>query len=155
MLVYLVRVSLVVANTEVPEGQRHLSYDGRQKIRSVGNTIRLNEEPSFDRFVTSPSPAAVQTAELFAERTDYVGEIEVWPLLATPSPASVIVPQLLARGSTLAVIADEPHLADIGAFLVGRPTFPPAIHAQVSVVQDRTPMWSLRPGEMKRQLLVA
>lgn len=155
MLVYLVRVSLVVATSEVPEAQRHLSYEGRQKIRSVGNSIRLNEEPSFDRFVTSPSPSAVQTAELFGERTDYVGEIEVWPLLATPSPASVIVQQLMSRGTTIAVIADEPQLAEIGAFLVGRPTFPPAVHAQVSVIQDRTPMWTLRPGEMKRQLLVA
>lgn len=155
MEIYLLRSSLVTDDSpSVPEAQRYLSLEGRQIIRALGNKIRLTEEPSFDRFITSPHPAAVQTAELFADRTDYVGVIETLPLLAASSPAEVIAPLLLARGNVMVVVADEPVLSSLGAFLVGRPTFPPAIHAQVSVVKDRQPAWCLRPGEIGRQLLL-
>lgn len=149
MNVFLVRTSLVA------DSQRHLSLEGRQMVRALGNKIRLNDEPTFDRFLTSPDPAAVQTAELFADRTDYVGVVEVLPLLAEQTPPSVIAPVILARGTTIAIVADEPLLATLGAFLVGRPTFPPAVHAQVSFIQNRQPVWFLRPGEMQRQLLVS
>jgi phosphohistidine phosphatase SixA len=153
VLIYLLRSSLIQTGAW-PEAQCGLSLEGRQLVRAIGNKIRLSEEPSFDRVITSSLPAAVQTAELFAERTDYIGEIETLPLLAAASPPSVITPHLLARGSTIAVVADEPTLAALGAFLVGRPTFPPALHAQVSVIQDRTPAWLLRPGDVGRQLLL-
>ena len=42
----------------------------------------------------------------------------------------------------------------LGAFLVGRPTFPPLVHAQVSVIRDRQPAWCMRPGEMGKSLLL-
>ena len=42
----------------------------------------------------------------------------------------------------------------LGAFLVGRPTFPPLVPAQVSVIRDRQPAWCLRPGDLGRQLLL-
>ena len=125
-------------------------------IRALGTKLRLAEEPSFDRFVSSPAPGCIQTAELFADRVDYVGVIEVLPSLAGGVPAAVIAPTLLERGSSVVVIGDEPSLSEIGAFLVGRPTFPPLVHAQVSVVQDRRPDWCLRPGDLaRRQLLLA
>lgn len=66
----------------------------------------------------------------------------------------MIAPGLLARGERLLVVAEEPALAQLGAFLVGRPTFPPAVPGQVSVIQDRKPAWCLRPGELGRQLLL-
>jgi phosphohistidine phosphatase SixA len=148
MNLYLLRSSLVDG------AKHHLSLEGRQIVRAIGNKIRLTDEPHFDRFVTSPAPAAVQTAELFADRTDYVGVIEVLPLLAEATPASVIAPVLLAQGTSVVVIADEPLLASIGAFMVGAPTFPPSVHSQVSFIENRRPAWFLRPGEMQRQLLV-
>jgi phosphohistidine phosphatase SixA len=154
--IFLLRSSICVDDSpEVPAAHRYLSLEGRQIVRALGNKIRLTEEPSFDRFITSPHASAVQTAELFADRTDYVGAIEVLPLLAAATPPSVIAPLLLARGETLVVVADEPVLASIGAFLVGRPTFPPAVHSQVSVIKDRKPAWCLRPGEERQLLLVA
>lgn len=157
MDIYLLRSSLVVGgSSSVPETQRHLSLEGRQLVRAIGNKIRLTEEPSFDRFVTSPLPSAVQTAELFADRTDYVGEIESLPLLDAKTPPSVIAPFLLERGSCVVVVADEPALSTLGAFLVGRPTFPPAKPAQVSVIRDRQPAFCLCPGDLgRKQLLVA
>jgi phosphohistidine phosphatase SixA len=157
--IYLLRSSLVADDSPSVSSvhERGLSLEGRQIVRALGNKIRLTEEPSFDRFITSPLPAAVQTAELFADRTDYVGVIETLPLLSASgqsAPPSVIAPLLLARGNLIVVVADEPVLAGLGAFLVGRPTFPPAQHGQVSVVKDRQPAWCLRPGELGRQLLL-
>jgi phosphohistidine phosphatase SixA len=152
--IFLLRSALAIDDTTIPEAHRHLSAEGRQIIRALGNKLRLAEEPTFDRFVTSPMPAAVQTAELFADRVDYIGLIEVLPALANNVPPQVIAPLLLARGSSIVVVGDEPSLSSLGAFLLGRPTFPPLLHAQVSVIRDRQPAWCLRPGDLGRQLLL-
>jgi phosphohistidine phosphatase SixA len=136
------------------EAHAFLSLEGRQLVRAIGNKIRLDEEPSFDRILTSPLPACVQTAELFADRVDYVGVVEILPSLAGGVPPQVLAPTVLERGSRVALVGDEPHLSAIGAFLVGRPTFPPLMHAQISVIQDRKPAWCLRPGDLARSLLL-
>ena len=157
MDIYLLRASLAADDSpSVPEAQRYLSLEGRQLVRALGQRLKLTEEPSFDRVLAGTSPAAVQTAELFADRTDYVGLIEVTALLSGTTPPEVIAPALLAGGSSVVVVADEPLLGRLGAFLVGRPTFPPSLHGQVSLIRDRQPAWCLRPGEPARaQLLVA
>lgn len=160
MDILLLRSSLVArdpaddASPAVSEAHRFLSAEGRQIVRALGNRLRLNEEPSFDRFVTSPFPAAIQSAELFADRVDYVGVIEVLPALAGNVPPQVIVPLLLARGSSIVVVGDEPSLSALGAFLIGRPTFPPLLHGQVSMIKDRQPAWCLRPGDPVKSLLL-
>jgi phosphohistidine phosphatase SixA len=149
-------VDLALLRMSLATDEGHLSLEGRQIVRALGNRIRLNEEPSFDRFVTSAAPAAVQTAELFADRVDYIGVIEVLPALSGAVPPDVAAKQLLSRGESIVVVGDEPFLSALGAFLVGRPTFPPLVHAQVSIIKDRTPAWCFRPGEVGRsQLLVA
>jgi phosphohistidine phosphatase SixA len=167
--VFLVRAAMAMSEAEAPNvagALRGLSAEGRQTIRAIGNKLRLTDEPIFDSFITSPDVASVQTAELFAERTDYVGTIVTQPLLssASPGPAQVIAQELLKIGESkrridgaatnIVVVADEPLLAQLGAFLVGRPTFPPGLPAQISVIEDRKPAWCLRPGEMARSLLL-
>jgi phosphohistidine phosphatase SixA len=152
--IFLLRSSLAIDDATIPEAHRHLSLEGRQIIRALGSKLRLSEEPAFDRFVTSPLPAATQTAELFADRVDYVGLIEVLPALSNNVPPQVIAPILLARGTSIVVVGDEPSLSSLGAFLIGKPTFPPLRHAQVSVIRDRQPAWCLRPGDLGRQLLL-
>lgn len=137
-----------------PERARFLSLEGRRIVRALGNKIKMTEEPVFDRVVVSPSPASVQTAELFADRVDYVGMIEVLPELETGVPAQVAAPIILARGERVLVVTDEPSLSMLGAFLVGRPTFPPLQRGQVSVIVDRAPAWCLRPGDLARSLLL-
>ena len=144
---FLVRSSLVAGG--------HLSLEGRQIIRAIGNKVRLEEEPTIDCFFTSPLAPAVQTAELFADRVDYVGVVEVMTALSNNVPPEVIAPMLLARGATsMVIVADEPALSALGAFLVGRPTFPPLLHGQVSVIRDRQPAWCMRPGEIGKSLLL-
>lgn len=157
MEIYLLRPG----SSSASSSETHLSLEGRQVIRAIGSKIHLTEEPNFDRFLVSPDVAAVQSAELFADRNDYIGVIEALPLLADPNtPPAVIAAKILETKSplkefaTVLVCANEPLLASIGAFLVGRPTFPPAIPGQVSVVKDRKPAWCLRPGELARQLLL-
>lgn len=149
-------MDLALLRTSLATDEGYLSLEGRQILRALGNRIRLNEEPSFDRFVSSPQPAAVQTAELFADRVDYIGLVEVLPSLSGGVPPQVVAKELLGRGESIVVVADEPFLSALGAFLVGRPTFPPLVHAQVSIIKDRAPAWCFRPGETGRsQLLVA
>lgn len=156
MDLFLLRTSLVTDDSPTtPEAHRHLSLEGRQIVRAIGNKLRLSDEPSFDCVVSSPMPAAVQTAELFADRVDYIGVIEVLAALAGNVPPQVTVPALLARGAqTMLVVGDEPALSALGAFLVGRTTFPPLLHGQVSMIRDRKPAWCLRPGEHAKSLLL-
>lgn len=155
MHVYLLRSSSAFDDSpQTPPNHRYLSAEGRQLIRALGTRLKLNEEPNVDRMVVSPLPAAVQTAEIFAERIDYLGVIETLPILGSEAPPSVVVPLLLARGESVVVVADEPVLSTLGAFLVGRPTFPPLLHGQVSVIVDRQPAWCFRPGEVGRSLLL-
>jgi phosphohistidine phosphatase SixA len=133
----------------------HLSSDSRQIVRAIGNKLRNLDEPNFDRFVVSPLPAAIQTAELFADRVDYVGVIEVLPSLANEIPPQIIVPILLARGASIVVVGDEPYLSSLGAFLIGRPTFPQLQPAQLSCIENRQPAWCLRAGELGKSQLLA
>ncbi len=121
-------------------------------MRALGTKFK-DYEPGFDRIVTSASPASVQTAELFAERVDYVSVIEVMPSLAPGVPAQIAGALLQARGESIVVVAEEPGLSALGAFLVGRPTFPPGMPAQLSAIRDRTPEWYQRPGDAGRGLL--
>lgn len=156
MQIHLVRTSLAETDA-VPEAHRFLSLEGRRLVREVGNRLRLNEEPSFDRIVTSPMAAAVQTAELFADRVDFIGTVDVLPALGANVPAEVLAPKLLAllgQAESIAIVTDEPLLASLGAFFIGRPTFPPAVHGQVSVIVDRKPAYCMRPGEVGRSLLL-
>jgi len=148
-------VDIFLLRSSLAEGGS-LSLDGRRLVRALGNKLRLTEEPSFDRMITSPVPAAVQTAELFADRVDYTGVVEVLPSLSGNAPPQVVAPILLAHGTSIVVVGDEPELSALGAFLIGRPTFPQLVHSQVSVIHDRQPAWRLRPGDPERlSLLVA
>jgi phosphohistidine phosphatase SixA len=145
---FLVRTSLLERDGA------SLSLEGRQLIRAIGTKLRLDDSPSFDRIVTGSVPAAVQTAELFADRVDYVGVVEVLGALSSGVPPQVSAPLLLSRGACVAVIADEPLLSDLGAFLVSQPAFPSHVPAQISLIRDGKPAWSLRPGELARAQLL-
>jgi phosphohistidine phosphatase SixA len=123
-------------------------------VRAMGTRVKNTEAPSFDAIVVSPAVAAVQTAELFAERVDFLGMLEVLPTLVGGVPGEILAKSVLARGESVLVVADEPALSELGAFLVRRPTFPPLRPAQVSVVVDGRPEFCLRPGEHARSLLL-
>ncbi len=149
MLIHLLRASLSEGDSDP---HRFLTQEGRRLVRALGMKMK-DYQPGFDRIVTSGSPAAVQTAELFAERVDYVAVIEVMPSLAPGAPPQVAGALLQARGQSIVVVADEPGLSALGAFLVGRTTFPPGVPAQLSAIHDRAPVWYQRPDDPGRGLL--
>lgn len=149
MLIHLLRASLSEGDSD---SHRFLTQEGRRLARALGMKMK-DYEPAFDRIVASPSPAAVQTAELFAERVDFLSIVEVMPSLASGVPPQIAGALLQARGESIVVVSDEPGLSALGAFLVGRPTFPPGVPAQLSAIRDRKPEWYQRPDEIGRGLL--
>lgn len=149
--VFLFRTSLLEPG---PEATAALSLEGRRLVRAIATKLQLDEAPNFDRIVTSPLPSAVMSAELFAERVDYVGVVEVLAGLTGRVPANVVAKDLLGAGQTILIVADEPQLSQLGAHLAGRPTFPPPMRAQLSVLRDGKPLYALRAGEPTRSLLV-
>jgi phosphohistidine phosphatase SixA len=162
MEIYLVRTATLEPG--LAEGAAPLSLEGRRLVRALGNRVRSAEGgsvPDFARVIIAPTVGAAQTAELFAERTDFLGAVDVLPALATAQArpetyaAKILeVPAGAERDCSIVVVADEPALSALGAFLIGRPTFPPLMHGQVSVLLDRKPGWCLRPGEKGRGLLL-
>lgn len=147
---YLLRSSVA------DSGREHLSAEGRRLVRAVGTKLKNGGFADVARFVVAATPAAMQTAELFAERIDYVGVVEVLASLAAGVPPHVAGAELVAGPAPVVVVADEPALSALGAWLVGRPTFPPLRHAQVSAVLNRQPVWYQRADTGERlPLLVA
>ena len=144
MNVFLVRVSLREENAP------HLSIEGRQTIRAMGAKMVKEGAPNVDRVLVKNDPAAIQTAELLADRLDFLGAVEVLPSLDASVPAQVAAQAVLARGEAVLIVADEPELSALGAFLVGRPTFPQLDAAQVSAIENREAVWYSRPNTPAR-----
>jgi phosphohistidine phosphatase len=135
--------------------QRYLSKKGRKAVREIGRALR-DEKVELDAILTSPLVRAVQTAELLAERLDFLGVIEVLPQLCPGVPPRLVAAELPSRGVRVAVVGHEPGLSMLGAFLCGRPAFPPLRKGQVSLVEDGHPRWFLNPDTLERdRLLIA
>jgi phosphohistidine phosphatase len=132
---------------------RYLSKKGRKIVREVGHHLR-DAGIELDAILTSPLVRAVQTAELLAERMDYLGIVEALPALAPGVPPRVAAAELASRGSRVAVVGHEPGLSFLGAYLCGRPSFPPLRKAQVSLVEDGQGRWFLNPDTMERDRLL-
>lgn len=158
MDVYLLRTSVAQ-----DEGQPHggfLSAEGRRLVRAVGTKLKNAAPADFPedvaRLLVAPHVPSVQTAELFAERIDFIGQVEVLPALAAGVPPQVAGSLLVAASGPTVVVADEPAISALGAWLVSRPTFPPLRHAQVSAILGRKPVWYQRADTGERlPLLVA
>lgn len=156
MDVYLLRSSL--PHEDGPNG--YLTAEGRRLVRAIGTKLKNTGFPEdVGRLLVAPTPAAIQTAELFAERVDYIGVIEVVAALAGGVPAQVAGGLVVGSGADarpVIVVADEPAISAVGAWLVSRPTFPPLRPAQVSAIVNRAPAWYQRADTGERlPLLVA
>ena len=83
---------------ELSDEHRYPTKKGRKVVREVGRVLRdLGVE--FDAILTSPLVRATQTAELIAERTDYVDVIiEALPALAPGIPPRIVANELPSRG---------------------------------------------------------
>ncbi len=149
MIVYLIRHGHAVdAGPGLRDEQRYLGRRGREALRQVGRRLR-EEGARFDAVLCSPLCRAVQTAELLAEATDFLDVVEVLPQLLPGVPPRLCAAELPSRGVAVAAIGHEPGLAGLGAFLCGRPSFPPFRPGQVACIEDGQPRWWLHPDTLQ------
>lgn len=122
---------------------RWLSPRGREAARILGRLLRENRVDP-DAIVSSPLPRAVQTAELLAQSLDYLGHIQTWRSLepsAQPRVSAGLIPTL---GASVIVVGHEPSISALGAFVLGRPSFPPFRTAQCCAIEDGKPTFTAR-----------
>jgi phosphohistidine phosphatase SixA len=147
------------------DGGVHLTLQGRQQIRAIGSKVHKAFAPNYTLVVSGADPACLQSAELFADRTSYLGVIEVWKELALGVPSALQARLVVerAKGSSASAVSacvlmvgEEPWLSELGAALIGRLTFPQPMHAQLCAIEDSRPAWFLRAdAEAPAPLLVA
>jgi phosphohistidine phosphatase len=144
MRIYLVRHGDAVHEEEAgSDRDRWLSPKGREAARVLGRLLReASVEP--DAIVCSPLPRAAQTAELVAAGLDYLGHIESWRCLEPSAQPRVAAERLGAIGESIVVVGHEPSISSLGAFLLGRPSFPPFRTAQCCAIEDRKPTFTAR-----------
>jgi len=145
MKIYLIRHGDAVHEDEAgSDRDRWLSARGREHARILARLLREQRvEP--DAILCSPLPRAVQTAELVANGLDYIGQVIATRGLEPSAQPRVAAEILLAMGESVVVVSHEPAVSALGAFLLGRPAFPPFRTAQCFAIEGRAPTWSARP----------
>lgn len=152
--VYIIRHGHAVdEGPGLADESRYLSKKGRKNVREVGRVLH-EAGVELDAILTSPLVRAVQTAELIAERLDFVGIVEALPALAPGIPPRIVAAELASRGNRVAVFGHEPGLSALSAYLCHRPSFPPLRKAQVNLVEDGQPRWFINPETLERDRLI-
>jgi phosphohistidine phosphatase len=154
--VYLIRhAQTVELSARANDTQVSLSGEGRRMARAVGNVLR-NQGISFEVMLSSPYARALQTAELLAERVDYMGVIEANNAFIPEIPARVALTELSTYNIDVAIVGHEPLLSALGSILISRPSFPPFKRGQISCIEDGNPLWFIDPHFLEiKPLLVA
>jgi phosphohistidine phosphatase len=144
MRIYLVRHGDAVPEDEAgSDRDRWLSPRGREAARILGRLLReTNVSP--DAIVSSPLPRAAQTAELVAASIDYIGHIATLRCLEPSAQPRVAAGMIAALGASVIVVGHEPSISALGAFLLGRPSFPPFRTAQCCAIEDGKPTFTVR-----------
>jgi phosphohistidine phosphatase len=144
-----VRIYLVRHGDAVPEEDagsdrdRWLSPRGREAARVLGRLLR-EQALELDAIVASPLPRAVQTAELLAATLDYLHPIATRRYLEPSAHPRVAAGELAALGGVVLVVGHEPSISALGAFLLGRPSFPSFRTAQCYALEHGKPTWTAR-----------
>ena len=144
MKIYLVRHGDAVPEEDAgSDRDRWLSPRGREAARILARLLREQRvEP--DAIVCSPLPRAVQTAELVAQGIDYIGTIVSLRCLEPSAHPRIACGAIAAAGGAVIVVGHEPSISAIGAFLMGRPSFPPFRTAQCCAIEDGKPTFTAR-----------
>jgi phosphohistidine phosphatase SixA len=142
--IYLVRHGDAVSEDDAgSDRDRWLSPRGREAARILGRLLR-EQAVAIDAIVASPLPRAVQTAELIAAALDYLEPIATWRCLEPSAHPRVAAGELGALGGTTLVVGHEPAISSLGAFLLGRPSFPSFRTAQCCAIENGKPTWTAR-----------
>jgi phosphohistidine phosphatase len=144
MRIYLVRHGDAVAEEDAgSDRDRWLSPRGREAARILGRLLR-EHNIAPDTIVCSPLPRATQTAELLAAGLDYIGPIASWRCLEPSAMPRIAAGQVAAAGLSVIVVGHEPSISSLGAFILGRPSFPPFRTAQCFAIEDGKPTFTAR-----------
>jgi phosphohistidine phosphatase len=144
--ILLMRNAEAVGETlEIRESHRYLTGEGRQHAAEVVARLREQGLP-IEAVLCSPVMRAVQTAELAASVLGFAGPVESLPALA-PGGNAHTAAEALVRFSCALAVGHEPGLSAVGSLLCERRAFPPIHRAQVYLVRDGHPIWSLGPGD--------
>jgi phosphohistidine phosphatase SixA len=142
--IYLVRHGDAISEDDAgSDRDRWLSPRGREAARILGRLLR-EQAVTADAIVASPLPRAVQTAELLAAALDYLDPIATRRYLEPSAHPRVAAGELATLGVAIVVVGHEPAISSLGAFLLGRPSFPTFHTAQCCVIEDKKPTWSAR-----------
>lgn len=153
MRIYLARhAEAVPEDVAGRDDDRWLSARGREHARVLARLLR-EERVELDAVVASPLPRALQTAELLADGLDFLGVVEVLPPLRPGYPARLAAEELVQRGQAVLVVGHEPGISSLGAFLLGRPSFPPFRTAQACAIVDGVPAFTSRADVAQTQAL--
>jgi phosphohistidine phosphatase len=145
--ILLMRHAEAAAETLViRESHRYLTPEGRRQAAAVGQRLR-ECAPPIDALVVSPLMRAVQTAELVAAALGFPGAVEAFPALAPGGDAHAVADHLARHSGCLLAVGHEPGFSAIGALLCHRASFPPLHMAQVFLIQDSLPVWTLGPAD--------
>lgn len=144
MRIYLVRHGDAVPEEDAgSDRDRWLSPRGREAARILGRLLR-EQNIAPDQIVSSPLPRAVQTAELIAASIDYIGAISSWRSLEPAAMPRIAANAVANAGMSVLVVGHEPSLSSLGAFILGRPAFPPFRTAQCFAIENNQPTFTAR-----------
>jgi phosphohistidine phosphatase len=151
--VYLVRhAEAVPEDHALRDEDRWLTARGREAARGLARLLREQQvEP--DAVLSSPLPRAMQTAELLADGLDFLGVVEVSPLLRPGAHPRKAAEELAAKGLSVLVVGHEPQMSSLAAFLLGQPAFLPFRTAQACAIEDGAPTFTARADIMQTQAL--
>jgi phosphohistidine phosphatase len=142
--IYLVRHGdAVPEDVAGSDRDRWLSARGREAARVLGRLLR-EQRVALDALVCSPLPRAVQTAELLAQALDHLGDIVTLRSLEPSAQPRVAANAIAAAGENVLVVSHEPAISTLGAFLVGRPSFPAFRTAQCCAIERGKPTFTAR-----------
>jgi phosphohistidine phosphatase len=154
MLMYLVRHARAVDEEPgLVDEHRYLSSEGRRVARAVGRMLR-ERGVEVDAIGASPLVRAMQTAELFAEALDHLGEVVTVPALAPGFPVRLAAEMARGLGERVLLVGHEPSISGLGAHLCNRPSFPQFRTSQVALVERGEPRWLLNPDSMSVEPLL-
>jgi phosphohistidine phosphatase len=144
MRIYLVRHGDAVPEDEAgSDRDRWLSPRGREAARILGRLLR-DSRVAPDAIVSSPLPRAVQTAELLGHGLDYIAHIATWRCLEPSAQPRVAAGMISSVGASVIVVGHEPSISALGAYILGRPAFPPFRTAQCCAIEDGKPTFTAR-----------
>ncbi|MBE7448877.1 MAG: histidine phosphatase family protein [Kofleriaceae bacterium] len=153
MKLYLVRhADAVSEDIAGSDDVRWLSARGREAARGLARLLR-EQAVALDAVVSSPLPRALQTAELVAAGLDFLGVVEALPELAPGRHPRRAAEALPARGQAVLVVGHEPTISALGAFLLGRRSFPPFRTAQGAALAGGAPTFTARADLMQTHAL--